>query len=333
MSYLDERAEYTNRTLARLKDALCKQLGDDSERILREDTCIYVVGSGGRGEMLPSSDIDLFIARVSRDPSEVDAFQVRQAIARALYELKFPDPSQGGAFLKMHTASSLCEQMGTPADDATNTLTARMLLLLESKPLLGEPAYEKLLRAVVEKYWQNASEHARDYQPFVLVNDIVRYWRVLLLNYVAKNFERERKLRNDELTAERRLRSHKLRFSRCATCFSAPALLLETTGRQENVTQEDVFDLVRHTPMDRLRAIGERNQEARSRVDTLLDLYETFLTTMDKPKADLLALFKDDAFSKERSAEGRRFGDEMFELLHLLGRENRGRVLFRHMVV
>ena len=332
MTKLDEQAAYTRQKLDELRDALRRHLGDDADRILRDDTCIYVVGSGGRGELLPNSDIDLFIARVGRDPSEVDAFQVRQAIARALYDLKFPDPSQGGAFLKMHTAASLCEQMGTPADDASNTLTARMLLLLESKPLLGERAYEKLLRIVVQRYWQNANEHARDYQPFVLVNDVVRYWRILLLNYVAKNFERERELGPTKLKAEQRLRSYKLRCSRCATCFSALAFLLDATAK-ERVTREDVFDLVRRSPIERLKLVAERNDEARSHVEKLLALYGTFLTTMDRPKEQLLASFEDDAFAKARSAEGREFGDEMFELLHRLGEKGRRRVLFRHMVV
>lgn len=332
MSYLDDRAAFTRTKLLELAEGLSVYLDEDKERVLREDTCIYVVGSGGRGELLTHSDIDLFIARVGRSPSDVDAFQIRQAIARTLHRSGFPDPSQGGAFLKMHTATSLCEEMGTPADDAGNTFTARMLLLLESKPLVGGRAYDDLLRAIVQRYWQNADEHERDYQPFVLVNDIVRYWRILLLNYVAKNFEREKELGIDELKAERRLRSYKLRFSRCATCFSALAALLDVTAKG-SVAKDDVFEIVKRSPIERMRSLASRNEAMEPKVGRLLRLYEGFLKTIDEPKDNLLSSFKNRDFSKARADEGRQFGDEMFELLLALGQAGRGRELFRHMVV
>src|SRR5690606_10940939 len=50
MTKLDEQAAYTRQKLDELRDALRRHLGDDADRILRDDTCIYVVGSGGRGE-------------------------------------------------------------------------------------------------------------------------------------------------------------------------------------------------------------------------------------------------------------------------------------------
>lgn len=184
MTFFDERARSTDAKLEALEQSFRTHLGADAERILR-DTCVYVVGSGGRGEMSAHSDADLFVARLNRAPSENDAFMVQRAIARALFELKLPDPSQGGGFLRMHTATGLCERMGTPDDDASNTLTARMLLLLESRSLVEKPTYETLIKKVIETYWQNAKGHETNYQPFVLVNDIVRYWRILLLNYVA----------------------------------------------------------------------------------------------------------------------------------------------------
>lgn len=333
MSLLEERAATTDQKLDELAARLRARLGDDAERILRKDTCIYVVGSGGRGEMSRHSDVDLFVTRVDRDPSEVDALVVRQAIARALFEMDLPEPSQGGEFLKMHTAASLCERMGTPADDAGNTFTARMLLLLESRPLLGDVAYEKLLSRVIERYWQNFEKHEGDYQPFVLVNDAVRYWRILLLNYVAKNFEKEKKLKEHELVeAERRLRSYKLRFSRCLTCFSFLAALLATTPSGA-VTRAGVVEIVRRTPIGRLDLVRERVDGAAQRVDELRELYSGFLDTTDRPKDEIVESFRDEKYRAARSAEGRAFGDAMFELLLLLGQRGRGRDLFRHMVV
>lgn len=329
---LAERAASTHETLERLRERLTGALGDHFHRIFREDTCIYVVGSGGRGEMSPHSDVDLFVARVGRDPSDVDAFQVRSAIAEALYAMKLPDPSQGGEYLKMHTARSLCARMGTPEDDASNTLTARMLLLLESRPLIGDAAYGSLVDQVLDAYWKDARWHDADFQPFVLVNDIVRYWRILLLNYVAKLAEKERELDENQRDADRRVRSYKLRFSRCMTCFSALAGLLAATQKGA-VSKAQVLDIVKRRPVERLEAVAASGGAVASHVTALLGLYESFLVHSGQAKKDLFERFSDTAFKDLRMREGQDFGNTMFDLLQELGREGRGKELLRYMVV
>lgn len=335
MTLFTERADSTRKTLEEFKDVLLRHLGDDAPRILREDTCVYVVGSGGRGEMSSHSDVDLFVARIGRGPSDIDAFLVRQAIARALFAVGRPDPSQGGDFLKMHTAVSLCERLGTPEDDAVNTFTARMLLLLESQSLVGEVAYDALVSRVLDAYWKDAEGREKEYQPFVLVNDIVRYWRILLLNYVAKNAEKEKELQPPKLTAERALRSHKLRFSRCMTCFSVLASLLVATT-SGGVTTADVLTIVKRRPVERLLALGgasKKDPKVEQAIERLLAAYESFLTITDQEKAVLVALFTNKDFASARVKEGREFGDAMFDLLQALGTSGRAKELFRHMVV
>jgi hypothetical protein len=332
VTFFDDRAASVDVKLAVLARRLKTHLDVDEKRVLQNDTCIYIVGSGGRGEMSAHSDVDLFVARVHRAPSEVDAFQIRQAITRTLFEMKFPEPSQGGGFLKMHTGESLCERMGTRDDDASNTLTARMLLLLESQVLLGDNAYGRLVDTVLDAYWKDASDHATDYQPFVLVNDIVRYWRILLLNYVAKNAEKERELAPVYLKAERSLRSYKLRFSRCITCFSALARLLSVTARGA-VEKKSVAAIVREKPIQRLAAVKECVPQAGAHVDEMLQLYQAFLENTANAKSMLLESFGQNDFAHARMQEGRDFADAMFALLQELGRAGRAKELFRHMVV
>lgn len=332
MSFLADRAAETDRRLAELARELEKELGADAARILRQDTCIYVVGSGGRGEMSAHSDADLFVARVRRDPSDVDALFVRQSIARALFRLGFPDPSQGGAFLAMHTDAELCGQLGTPQDDAQNTLTARMLLLLEGRVLVGAVAYDALLHEIMRAYWTDAVAHQFDHQPFTLVNDIVRYWRILLLNYVAKNAQKEKAAYSPTTKPERRLRSYKLRFSRCMTCFSMLASLLVTTAKG-SVDAIDVLALAKKSPVERLQALQLADARVGELVAKLLELYEAFLGTTAADKKTLLASFADDAYAREKTADGNRFGDTMFDILQVLGASGRPRQLFRHMVV
>jgi predicted nucleotidyltransferase len=334
VNFFEARAASVDLKLSELAGRLKSHLGVDEQRVLQNDTCIYTVGSGGRGEMSEHSDVDLFVARVHRAPSEVDAFQIRQAIARALFEMDFPEPSQGGGFLKMHTGESLCERMGTRDDDASNTLTARMLLLLESRVLLGDNAYGNLVDSVLDAYWKDASDHTTDYQPFVLVNDIVRYWRILLLNYVAKNAEKERELAppNLNLRAERSLRSYKLRFSRCITCFSALARLLSVTARGA-VEKKSVAAIVRERPIQRLVAVKEGVPQAGVHVDKMLQLYQAFLENTSNAKTTLIESFGQNEYAHAHLQEGRDFADAMFALLQELGRGGRAKELFRHMVV
>jgi hypothetical protein len=207
-----------------------------------------------------------------------------------------------------------------------------MLLLLESRPLVGSAAYGQLLGMVLDAYWPDAKGHEDDFQPFVLVNDIVRYWRILLLNYVAKNVEKERELEGTRRDGERRLRSYKLRFSRCMTCFSALARLLAVTARGA-VTKSHVLEIVTQRPIERLGAIAAQVTAAAEHVEVLLGLYESFLRHTEKPKTELIDGFSTAGFKDERMKEGQEFGDRMFDLLQELGRKDRGKELLRHMLV
>lgn len=65
VNFFDDRAASTRDLLGKFAQLLRGHLGDDAERILRTDTCVYVVGSGGRGEMSCHSDVDLFVARLN----------------------------------------------------------------------------------------------------------------------------------------------------------------------------------------------------------------------------------------------------------------------------
>lgn len=331
MSAFERRNKFTNERLAALEHCLLAELGGDRDRLLGTDTAIYVTGSGGRGEMSEHSDVDLFIARTTERQSPVDSFQFHQAVSRTFHALGLPEPSNRGSFLKMHSASSLCGLMGKPVDDTENTLTARMLLLLESAPLASTTtAYDELLTRVLATYWKNR-EHVADYQPLTLVNDIVRYWRTLLLNYVAKNADKEQAGGLRE--GDRRYESYKLRFSRCMTCFSMLSYLVALTGTVSSVSEDLVLRAVKTKPVDRLKLVAERQPEAEALVSKLLTLYEAFLDATNSAKADMRSHFEDTSNKTARSQEAQLFGDTMFELLQQLGQTVRGRYLFRHIVV
>ncbi len=330
-AFLAERAGRSEARLSSFRRSLLAHMGD-APGLLGGHTSVYATGSGGRGELSEHSDLDVFVVRRHKPASTLDAVQIQAAIVRALSDTGFPPPSRDGAFLRMHTSESLVGNIGKPEDDAENTFTARMLLLLESRPIAGT-AYDGILLDVVSAYWKNYELHPADYLPIVLVNDIVRYWRILLLNYESKNVERERELPATHIKAERRLRSYKLRFSRCTTCYSALLALLALSKRHGHVKAEDVLAMVREAPTTRLARVARSFAEDAELGELVADMrarYAEFLRETGQSKDALDRLFSDPVHRRARLAEGDAFGDLVFSLVARLGEKNR---LYRYLVV
>ena len=97
-----------------------------------------------------------------------------------------------------------------------------LLLLLESQPVYNEPLYEELLERVIESYYRDYHDHERTFRPIFLINDIIRFWRTLCLNYENR---RNRPPEDGREQHKFHLDNFKLKFSRLLTCFSAIILL------------------------------------------------------------------------------------------------------------
>jgi predicted nucleotidyltransferase len=112
-------------------------------------TCIYVTGSYARLEAGEFSDIDLFfLTSETRAPGE--SHKLRETaffsdIIRLCDELQFPPFSNDGEYLTLLKMQDMLEGLGGREDDYHNHFTARMLLLLESQPLLNEAIYRNML--------------------------------------------------------------------------------------------------------------------------------------------------------------------------------------------
>lgn len=340
---IDQRRAQTDAILQAFTDAVTAELGPDLKRVIDDHTTVYVTGSGGRGEMSRASDLDLFLVRVEGKPSRIDGALLQSAIVRATRRCDIEEPSADGVFLDMHSAERFDELFGTPDDDARNTFTPRMLLLLESRPVLGVAVYERLVERTIDRYWQNAARHESGYLPYIFINDVVRWWRVVLLNHEWKLKDKQKALEARSpveapqlMAAERSYRSYKLRFARCLTCFASLAYLLAHTrpreGHQPHVSREDMKKMVERTPFQRLEAIADMRPPAAAMtiVTRLRELYAEFLERSARPKDQLVEDFKDPTFARDHSAAGREFADNMFLLVSELGRNNS---LYRYMVV
>src|SRR5206468_800733 len=123
---------------------------------------------------------------------------------------------------------------------------ARLLLLLESRAVMGDVVYDRAIKSVVATYWRDYAGNERHFVPVFLTNDITRYWKVLCLGYEAHG---------DDTLEERRLRNYKLKYSRLLTCYSAILYLAWVLRARTTVTPEDAIDMARLTPTERLEFV------------------------------------------------------------------------------
>lgn len=323
-----ECRERTQRVLAALKSKVQNHLGDDFNTLVGDHTCVYVTGSMGRLEMGTNSDLDAYTVGPEREGENTSSLE--RAVELANAEVGLPSLDGGGKYLKAVRASHLLDLLGSPEDDSEGVLTKRMLLVLESRVLLGPSAYDHLVGQVIDAYWQNAELHPNDYQPFVLVNDIIRYWRIVLLNHESKLRKVEAKdvgLSDEELLARRRYSSPKLRFPRCLSCFSALTYLLHLApSDRAHISKDHVREMIRLSPLERLERLPKCPL-----VDELRALYGEYLVRNDRGEQELLDQLEHDQQEQQlMSKSGRDFTKKMFELVQKLGA---GRALHRHMLV
>ena len=329
-----ERKKRTNAVLGAVRDIFVREVGDSWDTVIGDHTTIYVTGSAGRGDMGPASDLDPYVVREGGDASEVHGLAIETALENALARTGLPPLDANGDHARLVSGQTLFDHLGSPKDDESGALTKRMLLLLESQPLVNPEAYQRLLAAAVDAYWKNEELHPNDYLPIVLVNDIVRYWRIVLLNHESRLRAKSQKdkLSDAETRALRRYSSYKLRVARCLSCFSALSYLLALTPTEPaHISREDVHRMVGMTPLERLLDLREYPDTPVETVDALRDLYLRFLERTEKGKTALTdALMRDESEVARVSAEGREFPRHMFDLVQQLGG---GRTLHRAIVV
>ncbi len=331
--YVRRRRTETNARLDQLRSKLTA-----AEEQARGKACVYVTGSFGRTEAGRHSDLDLFIAgRTTDAPGSDTGRQKRRALPRleeicikadlieANRELGIPAFSGDGEYLEHYTVDDLIKSLGRPEDDVRNTFTARLLLLLESRPLFGEDVYDEALNDVIAAYWGDFEDHRNAFVPAFLANDILRLWRTFCVNYEART-----KREPDERKAKRRLKNYKLKHSRLLTCYSAIAYLLAIFAERRTVAPPDAYQLARLTPTERLQALVTQFGVDGSLVDEIIQLYETFLENTDRPEDELKEVFLNQAKTTQLSNEAATFGDRVARLIQNVGK---GSSLYRLILV
>lgn len=195
MSELGDRRAETEARIRELRESL-----REAEGLAARKACVYITGSFGRCEASTHSDLDLFIAGKNNgkpvpEPdgkegsllSRLDEICIKADLIEVTRGLKIQEFSGDGRYLTHYSVSELTKTLGTPEDDVTNTFTARLLLLLESRPLLESNVYDQIIEEVVVAYWRDYEDHKTSFIPAFLANDILRLWRTFCVNYEARS--------------------------------------------------------------------------------------------------------------------------------------------------
>jgi predicted nucleotidyltransferase len=287
----------TREASAKTRDELDKMLISKIGNYASEDTSVVVFGSLARGESTSRSDLDW--TYLVDGQANSDHLRIAQEIQKAISEHpEFRPPGQTGTFGNMAFSHDLIHQIGGQHDTNKNT-TQRILLLLESATIgKNIQAHDRVIRGVINRYLEEdthlLSHDSKSYRvPRFLLNDIVRFWRTMAVDFASKQRDRAGAgwgLRNAKLRMSRKL----IFASGLLVCFSAnfdPGLQkkISTTISSENDAIKlnlvnHIRDLVRLTPLEILDNAIKLCGVSGGTAERLFKAYAEFLIMLNDDK-------------------------------------------------
>jgi predicted nucleotidyltransferase len=251
--------------------------------ITASDASIVVFGSLARFELTSGSDIDW--ALLLDGPSDPRHHQVARKIGDAVKVLTDKDVGREGTFGGLISSHDLVNYIGGEVDTNSN-MTRRNLLLLESRSVGNDEAYNRVKRNLLQRYLSEDSglwrKEVKNKLPHFLLNDIARYWRTMTVDYAYK--ERMRggagiPLRNIKLGLSRKF-IFVAGLLACYTCH----LDFDDSQRDEFYAQQNTAGLVARlhetlqlTPLELAASILVRYPEHSVATKKLFDTYDQFL--------------------------------------------------------
>jgi hypothetical protein len=275
---------------------------------LDPDACVVLMGSWGRHEVTSASDDDAIV--LFGGSPRAQAHPTADEVAEALGG---PAPGREGLFGQTVWLADLTDKIGLDHDTNAN-LTRRMLFLLESVAVAGETAHAQAREALLHTY---LADHERDYRPpRFLLNDLVRYWRT-----IAVDFEGKHRAREGEGWG---LRHAKLRFSRKVLFAGGLVPVLECHAMPADEMPAFLAARFAEPPLDRIAAAFVERQMADTGARAL-SAYGAFLEMLDdeSTRSALARLTEAESDDSPLFARVRALGEELQAALLALLFEDR----------
>lgn len=257
---------------------------DAVKAVTASDASVVVFGSLARFELTSGSDIDWTL--LLDGPSDPRHHHVSHKIASAVKDLADKDVGRERTFGGLVSSHDLVNYIGGEDDTNSNT-TRRNLLLLESRSIGNDEAYNRVKRNLLQRYLSEDSglwrEEVKRKLPHFLLNDISRYWRTMTVDYAYKDRTRAGSgipLRNIKLGLSRKL----IFVAGLLACYTCHLDFADDQAREEFYSQQNTAGLVarlhetlKMTPLELIASVLGRFSEHSVATKQLFDVYDRFL--------------------------------------------------------
>lgn len=252
---IDEAKTRSNDDLAKLRTMATQVLAD------APDLIVGVNGSYARREATTGSDLDLFFLYESEQGLD-NAVAAKKRLHEAIVKEGFRPPSAGGVFEKPLRVTDLTQNIGG-GFDTNETITRRMLLLLEGEWLANETAFRSAREKILSAYVSDDVQ--QNHICLFLLNDVIRYWRTMCVDYEYKVAHEKPKI----------IRLTKLRFSRMLLYFGGLISVAETWNLNQSQKKQRLAELFAMPTLDRMISVMGDDAE------TAIDEYAEFLGALN----------------------------------------------------
>ena len=261
--------------LARTRDAFAAS----SLATLDGLVSVGVCGSYARLEGSGSSDMDVLVV-VSDDLPDEEATRVHGQVVGLMGDLGHDAPNPRGVFAAPTRRSRLLTIAGASLESYQD-LSKRVLMLLESTPILYADRYVPIVDGLVDVYAQDVIESGlaveggrRLNKNFVFLLNDVRYFRTICVNYQWTTSETE--------DGKWPIRNVKLRHSRVLIYMSMVASLGCLSDQRDGDKVDLLKRLVALEPLRRLHACYELSGDPN--FFRVAGFYDVFLRSLNRPK-------------------------------------------------
>ncbi|WP_409525194.1 nucleotidyltransferase domain-containing protein [Nitrincola sp. MINF-07-Sa-05] len=269
----------------------------------RNNITVVTTGSYGRAEATEESDLDWFIIFDRDLPGDVIAAEI-EAIDKTIKEEITNETGDTGTFGQEAIAcfSDMLKNIGGQ-QDTNETMTRRLLFLLEGTWLYGNGRFYDYRRQLLERYIKRSSPDEQI--PRFLLNDIIRYYRTIATDFEFKTTENQKPWG---------LRNIKLRFSRKLLYFSGIIVAAELSGLDWEGKVARAIELFDLTALRRIAKLGD----GQFATEDIFTTYESFIEKLTLPdiRSALENVSKESRLDSPEYVELRGIGHDFSRALH-----------------